>query len=228
MGGRLAVGAIAEDGGWRAAIRRLGAASRHCSIAFALILRRSGQRRLDQELSDPACDPYAFAGSRPALSVRAGLSADGRVRHNLQLYRLSARCAAVLAQSGDHRLHFRDLSRRRGRIASRRRACRTLWAAQGVIGFAIAFVPLGVAATLPDNLPLIILGVGLVTAGSSAAHSIASSWIGLRAEKARRRRARCIFSSTTSARTSRDPSAAGLSRVTVGRASPPSSARWRG
>ena len=46
-------------------------------------------------------------------------------------------------------------------------------------------MPLGVLATLPDNLWLTIFGVGLVTAGFFGGHSIASSWIGLRAEKAR-------------------------------------------
>ena len=54
-----------------------------------------------------------------------------------------------------------------------------------IIGSAIVLMPVGVVATLPDNLPLTILGVGLVTAGFFGGHSIASSWIGLRAEKAR-------------------------------------------
>jgi YNFM family putative membrane transporter len=39
--------------------------------------------------------------------------------------------------------------------------------------------------TLSDNLWLTIFGVGLVTAGFFGGHSIASSWVGLRAEKAR-------------------------------------------
>ncbi len=46
-------------------------------------------------------------------------------------------------------------------------------------------MPLGALLTLPDSLPLTIFGVGLVTAGFFGGHSIASSWIGLRAEKAR-------------------------------------------
>jgi YNFM family putative membrane transporter len=53
-----------------------------------------------------------------------------------------------------------------------------------VIGPAIVLIPIGVLTTLPDSLPLAILGVGLVTAGFFGAHSIASSWIGLRAERA--------------------------------------------
>ena len=39
--------------------------------------------------------------------------------------------------------------------------------------------------TLPDSLPLTILGVGVLTAGFFGGHSIASSWVGLRAETAK-------------------------------------------
>jgi YNFM family putative membrane transporter len=54
-----------------------------------------------------------------------------------------------------------------------------------VIGPAIALMPLGALLTLSSELPLVIAGVGLITAGFFGGHSIASSWIGLRAEKAR-------------------------------------------
>ena len=54
-----------------------------------------------------------------------------------------------------------------------------------VIGFAIALMPIGVVLTLPDNLWLMILGVGVVTIGFFGGHSIASSWVGLRAETAK-------------------------------------------
>ena len=54
-----------------------------------------------------------------------------------------------------------------------------------VIGLAIALMPLGVLVTLPDSLALTILGVGVLTAGFFGGHSIASSWVGLRAETAK-------------------------------------------
>jgi YNFM family putative membrane transporter len=38
---------------------------------------------------------------------------------------------------------------------------------------------------LPDNIVAIVLGAGLITWGFSGGHSIASSWVGLRAESAR-------------------------------------------
>jgi len=61
-----------------------------------------------------------------------------------------------------------------GRIGRRR----VLW-------IAMAIMLAGLAATLADNLPLVIVGVGLITIGFFGAHSIASSWVGLRAEKAK-------------------------------------------
>jgi MFS transporter, YNFM family, putative membrane transport protein len=39
--------------------------------------------------------------------------------------------------------------------------------------------------TLPNNLWLTILGVGAITIGFFGGHSIASSWVGLRAETAK-------------------------------------------
>jgi YNFM family putative membrane transporter len=46
-------------------------------------------------------------------------------------------------------------------------------------------MPIGVLMTLPDSLPLTILGVGIITIGFFGGHSIASSWVGLRAETGR-------------------------------------------
>jgi YNFM family putative membrane transporter len=54
-----------------------------------------------------------------------------------------------------------------------------------IIGFALAFMPIGVLMTLPNSLPLTILGVGVITIGFFGGHSIASSWVGLRAETGR-------------------------------------------
>ena len=43
----------------------------------------------------------------------------------------------------------------------------------------------GVAVTLPDNLVAVIGGVALITWGFFGVHSIASSWVGLRAPTGR-------------------------------------------
>ncbi len=45
----------------------------------------------------------------------------------------------------------------------------------------LATMVLGVFATLLHPLPVVITGIGLVTAGFFASHSVASSWVGLRA-----------------------------------------------
>jgi MFS transporter, YNFM family, putative membrane transport protein len=65
-----------------------------------------------------------------------------------------------------------------GQLADRFGRRRILW-------IAIAAELAGVLATLPSNLPLVILGVALITWGFFGAHTIASSWVGLRAPGAR-------------------------------------------
>jgi len=65
-----------------------------------------------------------------------------------------------------------------GELATRFGRRRVLW-----IGMAIMLA--GLLATLLDDLPAIIAGVGLVTIGFFGAHSVASSWVGLRAETAK-------------------------------------------
>ena len=49
----------------------------------------------------------------------------------------------------------------------------------------LATMMLGVAATLLRPLPMVIIGIGLVTIGFFASHSVASSWVGLRAREGR-------------------------------------------
>ena len=65
-----------------------------------------------------------------------------------------------------------------GGLAGRYGRRRVIWTAS-LIGLS------GVLATLPDNIPLIALGVALITWGFFGAHSIASSWVGLRAPQGR-------------------------------------------
>ena len=65
-----------------------------------------------------------------------------------------------------------------GDLAGRLGRRRVLW-------IAMTIMLAGLAATLADNLIVIIGGVGLVTIGFFGAHSIASSWVGLRPESAK-------------------------------------------
>jgi YNFM family putative membrane transporter len=50
-------------------------------------------------------------------------------------------------------------------------------------GLALAFV--GIVVTLASPLPLVILGVAMLTAGFFGAHSVASGWVSRRARVAR-------------------------------------------
>jgi YNFM family putative membrane transporter len=54
-----------------------------------------------------------------------------------------------------------------------------------VLWMAVVMMIVGVAATLPDSLIAIVAGIALVTIGFFGAHSIASSWVGLRAQTAK-------------------------------------------
>jgi len=49
----------------------------------------------------------------------------------------------------------------------------------------LAVMLVGLLLTIPDQLTFVVLGMGLFTFGFFAAHSVASSWVGLRAEHAR-------------------------------------------
>jgi len=56
---------------------------------------------------------------------------------------------------------------------------------RNVLWIATALPPIGVLVTLPDSVPFIVAGVALITLGFFGGHSIASSWVGLRAESGR-------------------------------------------
>ena len=185
MGGRLAAAAIAATAGWRWALAALGAASVACAFAFAFALPRERRWTPRQErvafwaairmhCADPGLrllfafgflvmgafvTTYNYIGFRlasPPFSLSQ--TAIGFV---FVIYLLGAVASTVAG----------DLAGRFGR--------------RKVIGPAAALMPLGALATLSGALWLTIVGVALVTVGFFAGHSIASSWIGLRAATAR-------------------------------------------
>ncbi len=185
MAGRLAGAAIADVSGWRAAIGVVGLVSLGSAGVFAFALPR--ERRpapktrptallpaIRAHFSDPGLrylfflgfllmgvlvTTYNYVGFRlaePPFSLSQ--AAIGLV---FSIYLVGAVSSAVMGELA-------------GRYGRRR-----------VIGFAIVLMPIGIALTLPDSLPLTILGVGVLTAGFFGGHSIASSWVGLRAETAK-------------------------------------------
>jgi YNFM family putative membrane transporter len=185
MGGRLASAAIAEVGGWRDAVALVGLISLGCAAAFAFALPKeqrisptTGATSLLPTIRDHFSDPglrYLFALG--FLLMGAFVTTYNYIGFRLEappfslspttiglvysIYLVGAVASAVMGELA-------------GRYGRRR-----------VIGFAIAFMPLGVLMTLPISLWLTILGVGVITIGFFGGHSIASSWVGLRAETGR-------------------------------------------
>ena len=184
LGGRLAAATIVGFWGWRGALGLIGAVSLVCAIAFAFALPQERHATPKAELvaigpairmhlGDPGLrllyalgfllmgafvTTYNYIGFHLAAPPFAlSQTAIGFV---FVLYLLGAVASAVAG----------DLAGRYGR--------------RQVILPAVALMPLGVFASLSSSLSIVILGVGLVTVGFFSGHSIASSWIGLRARSA--------------------------------------------
>ncbi len=185
MGGRLAVAAIADVGGWRAGVGIIGAVSLVCAGLFALALppqRRFAPRPQSTGILSAIGAHFKDPGLRYLFALAFLLMGAFVTTYNYIGFRLAAPpfslSQATIGLVFVIYLVGAVASPTIGELAGR-------YGRRRVIGLAIALVPLGVVATLPDNLPLTIVGIGLVTAGFFGGHSIASSWVGLRAEKAR-------------------------------------------
>ncbi len=185
MGGRLAVAAIAELGGWRAGVGAIGAFSLACSVAFALSLppRRSIVAKAQPLAILPSIRIHlGDPGLRYLYALGFLMMGAFVTTYNYIGFRLAAPPFS-LSQASIGLVFVIYLvgavaSAAAGELAGR-------YGRRRVIGPAIVLMPLGALATLSDNLPSTLFGVGLVTAGFFGGHSIASSWIGLRVEKAR-------------------------------------------
>jgi YNFM family putative membrane transporter len=185
MGGRLASAALADVGGWRAAVGIVGLVSLGCAVAFAFALPK--ERRRPQKARATALLPtirahFSDPGLRYLFALGFLLMGVLVTTYNYISFRLEA-APFSLSQSAIGLVYSIYLvgavsSAAMGELAGR-------YGRRRVIGFAIALMPIGVVLTLPDSLPLMILGVGVVTVGFFGGHSIASSWVGLRAETAK-------------------------------------------
>lgn len=186
MSGRLAVAALSDWVGWRQAIAAAGAVGFAGAALIALGLPASRERArrapnltgLGRSIGAHLAEPglrllfaegfllmgafvcaYNYAGFRlaePPFSL-----SQTKIGLVFVLYLLGALSSTAMG----------DLAGRYGRR-------RVLW-------IAIAIQLAGVVVTLPDNLVAVIAGIGLITWGFFGAHSIASSWVGLRTQTAR-------------------------------------------
>ncbi|WP_051470899.1 MFS transporter [Patulibacter minatonensis] len=185
MAGRLVGGAFADLGGWRVSLLGVGLISLACTAVFLKLA--------------PASQHFtrkAFA-MRPTLtSLRDHLRDPGQLRLDAMAALLMGTFVAVF-----NGLSFRledapyglgetaiaavflvyplgSLSSAvAGRLADRigRRA---------VLPVGVLIAGAGLALTLLHPLPLVILGIAVLTIGFFAAHSVASSWVGRRAAHA--------------------------------------------
>ena len=185
LGGRLASAAIADVGGWRGAIGIVGLVSLGCAAAFAFALPR--ERRAPPKTQTTGLPPairahFGDPGLRYLFALGFLLMGVLVTTYNYIGFRLEA-APFSLSQAAIGLVYCIYLvgavsSATMGELAGR-------YGRRRVIGLAIVLMPIGVVLTLPDNLPLMILGVGVVTVGFFGGHSIASSWVGLRAETAK-------------------------------------------
>lgn len=185
MAGRLICGAIADHGGWRTALVAVGVVSLVCACLFARLVppSRHHVRR-------------AFAPRAALGSLAVHLRDPGQLRLDLLAALLMGTFVAVYNALG-FRLEAAPYglgeaaiaavflvyplgslsSAVAGRLADRVGRRRVL-----PVGVVVALA--GVALTLLQPLPLVILGIAVLTAGFFAAHSVASSWVGRRARVA--------------------------------------------
>ena len=183
MGGRIIAGMVADLWNWRAAVGAIGFISLICSLWFWRTLPPSRHFRpqplnlrrvavsLAQCLSDPGLR-YLYATS--FLIMGGFVTLYNYVSYDLIAppYRLSPGLLSwifLLYLTGTFSSTFM------GRLSDRYGRRHVLW-----VGIAIQLA--GTAITLAVPLVLKILGVAVFTFGFYSAHSIASGWVGERAQ----------------------------------------------
>jgi YNFM family putative membrane transporter len=182
MAGRLLGGALGEHAGWRVALVAVALLSLACAVLFwrfapasrhhvparfaprpalgslAALLRDRGQLRLDALaalLMGTFVAVYNGIGFRlEAAPYGLGETAIAAI---FLIYPIGSLSSAIAGRLAD-------------RIGRRR-----------VLPAGVAVALCGVAVTAARPLPVVVLGVALLTAGFFAAHSVASSWVGRRA-----------------------------------------------
>ena len=182
MTGRLVTGPIADLAGWRWALAAIAAVGLVCAVAVRLLLPASrnfvpapaGLGPLAvmarRAVSDPAllalytigaCSVGAFVAVFNALGFRLtsapfdlGLGAAGLV---FLVYPIGTVGSMVA-----------------GRLADR-------FSRRGVVPIGTLIAVTGLLVTLPDELPVVVVGLAVLTAGFFAVHGVASGWVPTRA-----------------------------------------------
>ncbi|TDW70816.1 MFS transporter [Kribbella pratensis] len=181
MAGRLIAGGLSDLGGWRFATGGIAAVGVLCAAVVWLLLPAScnfrpnpARRRRDlfsvQVLKDPALLAlYGIAATAVGAFVAVYNGAVFRLSGSP--YQLSAGaaglvfCVYLLGSAG---------SATAGTLADR-------YGRRAVVPIGCLITLAGVAITLAAPLPLIVLGLAVMTAGFFAVHGVASGWVPARA-----------------------------------------------
>lgn len=177
MAGRLVTGTVAQVWGWRWALAAVAVLGLLCAV-FVLVtlpksrnfVRRPSAAMTWRALADPAllslyavgaCAMGAFVAVYNAIGFRLtsapfglGAAAAGAVFLVYPVGTLSSTLA--------------------GRLADR-------FGRRAVMPFGCALMLLGLLLTLPANLPVLIAGLAVLTAGFFCVHGLASGWVPVRA-----------------------------------------------
>ena len=183
MSGRVISAVISDFGSWRIACGLLGAAGLYAAWEFSRSLPPSRHAGLAPargpgfidglrvHLRDPGL-PWLFA--LPFLLMGAFVSIYNYIGYRLLAPPFGLRQSAVGLLSLLYLLGIFS-AMWAGKLADRLGRRNVLWLVMGVM---IA----GLLVTLVDSVIAVVLGVGLATFGFFAAHSVASSWVGRRAQ----------------------------------------------
>lgn len=183
MSGRVLSALLSDFVSWRIAVGLLGVAGLVAAWEFARSLppsrhanapRRRGPgfvAGLRLHLSDPGL-PWLFA--LPFLLMGAFVSLYNYIGYRLLAPPFDLRQAAVGALSLLYLLGMFS-SMWAGRLGDRIGRRNVLW-------LVLLLMIGGLLLTLHDSLLAVVLGVGLATFGFFASHSVASSWVGRRAQ----------------------------------------------
>ena len=186
MAGRLVVAALSDHFGWRIAIAAVGAVGFVGAALIAAALppsRKISPRRPDfGDLAASLIGQFSDPGLRLLFAEGFLLLGSFVCAYNYIGFRLMA-APFSLSQTTIGFVFVLYLvgavsSMVMGDLAGRYGRRRVMW-------IAIAIEAAGVAVTMPDDIVAVVAGVALITWGFFGAHSIASSWVGLRAPGAR-------------------------------------------
>lgn len=187
LAGRLVAGPVGELWGWRAAALAVSALAAAAAVLFLVLVPQargftaaaaSGFRGALRTLAGHARTPRLLA-----LYIQAFLLMGGFVAvYNYLGFRLSAEPFSLPATA----ISLIFLAYLSGTVSARWSAGLTLrFGRRNVLIAGTALMAAGLALTLTELLPLILLGLLVFTGGFFAAHSIGAGWTGVVATSGR-------------------------------------------